>query len=148
MPRRFIADPIHQELAVCELPGVGNLCRRNGFPAPGIKGQQRGDGPDGRHVGHDEVLCVRGIKLDDNIVDAALGLASPGLDDGAERRLYDTAGRAPGGCPEGDEGPVGGVGDVQVGVEGILITDATMPVPPSVSTRIQDPSQNFKGKAV
>lgn len=100
-PRRLPDDPIGQELAVSEAPPVSDPRGADGLAAPGVKGQQRGDGCD--HVGHGEALGVWCVELDRDQVDAALGLAGPLLDQGADEGIHGAAGRAPGRGPEGEQ---------------------------------------------
>lgn len=102
VPSRSLPDdPVGQELAVSEAPPVGDPRGADGLATAGVKGQQRGDGGD--HVGHGEALGVRCVELDGDQVDAALGLAGPLLDQGADEGVDGAAGRAPGRGPEGEQ---------------------------------------------
>lgn len=106
MSPRLRPDPFLEELAISQLPRIGDLGGRLSLAS--IEAQKGRYGSD--HVSQGEVVSargcrheIRGVKLHLGEANTALGLSDTGLDEVAQQWPDSTACRAPGGGPEGEE---------------------------------------------
>lgn len=123
MPPRLRSNPLFQESPIAQQPPVHHL--RLHLCLARVKAQQR------RHLGDHVRLPQSGrhdiwrIVFDLRIGYAAFRLAnSLGLDQAAQKRRNLAAGRAVGRSPEGQEGPAGSGGLLQVSCELVLVAHA------------------------
>lgn len=125
MATGFVLNPFGEKLRISQASAIGNFGGGLGFA--GVETEKCGYGGD--HVSHGETIGTSGhdvgaVELYRCEGDAAMLLADPGLDQGADKGLNGTAGWAPRSGPQREQRDARRGGHGEICLERVIIAGA------------------------